>query len=269
MSVKERRRLEIFGRVKRGEMKLHEASDLLGLSYRQVRRIRQRFELGGDAGLLHRLRGQTSNRKTDEAVRVEVLRICREFYADFGATLACEHLERTHKMVVGLGTLRRWLKAEGLLVPRRRRSKHRTRRPRRSHWGELIQMDGSWHDWFEGRRPWCCLMVMIDDATSEVFARFYEKETQAAAFDIFGRYAMRHGLPRALYVDRAGIYRSDRDPTGQELVDEQKPVTQFGRAMRELDVELILANSPQAKGRVERQNATLQDAAGLALRTVW
>lgn len=266
MSVKERRRLEILGRVERGEMKLHEAADLLGLSYRQARRIRRRFTRGGDAGLVHQLRGRTSNRKTDEAVRLQVLRIFRESYLDFGVTLAREYLKKDHQLLIGRETLRRWLKADGLLKPKRRRAKHRTRRPRRSHRGELLQMDGSWHDWFEGRSAWRCLMVMVDDATGEVFARFYERETQAAAFDLFGRYAKEHGLPRALYVDRASIYRSDREPTGQELVDEQKPVTQFGRAMRELDVELILANSPQAKGRVERQNATLQDRLVKAMR---
>lgn len=266
MSVKERRRLEIFGRVERGEMTLHEAADLLDLSYRQARRVRQRYTQQGDAGLVHQLRGRTSNRRTDEAVRLQVLKIYRASYPDFGVTLACEYLEKAHKIAVGRETLRRWLKAEGLLVPRRQRPKHRTRRTRRPHRGELVQMDGSWHDWFEGRDAWCCLMVMVDDATGEVFAWFYEKETQAAAFDIFGRYAQAYGLPQALYVDRAATYRSDREPTAQELVDEQKPVTQFGRAMRELDVELILANSPQAKGRVERQNATLQDRLVKAMR---
>jgi hypothetical protein len=169
---------------------------------------------------------------------------------------------------VSRGTLRRWLSAEGLLVCRRRRSRHRSRRTRRSRRGELVQMDGSWHDWFEGRAgaAWCCLMVMVDDATGRTFARFYDRETLAAALDVFGRYAAAYGLPLALYVDRAGIYRSDREPTGQELVDEQEPVTQFGRAMRELDVELILANSPQAKGRVERRNGTLQDRLVKAMR---
>lgn len=267
MSVKERRRLEILSRVRRGELRLVEAAELLKVSYRQVRRIRLRFEASGDVGLLHGLRGRTSNRRMDEAVRLRVLQLYSASYPDFGVTLACEWLEKRDQIVVSRATLGRWLKAEGLLASKRRRVRHRSRRPRRSHRGELVQMDGSWHDWFEGRRgPWCCLMVMIDDATSQVFARFYEKETQAAAFDIFGRYSRAYGLPRALYVDRAGTYRSDREATGQELIDEQEPVTQFGRAMCELDVELILANSPQAKGRVERQNATLQDRLVKAMR---
>jgi hypothetical protein len=124
----------------------------------------------------------------------------------------------------------------------------------------------SHHDWFEGRRAWAVLMVMIDDATGRIDARFFEEETQAAAFEMLGRYALEHGLPRTLYVDRAGIYRSDREPTPEEILAEQKPKTQFGRAMEELEVELILARSPQAKGRVERMNATLQDRLVKALR---
>jgi hypothetical protein len=179
MSVKERRRLEIFGRVERGEMMLAEAAELLKLSYRQARRIRLRYKALGDSGLVHRLRGRVSNQKTDEAVRLQVLQLYRQKYADFGATLACEYLQEKDEIIVGRATLRRWLIAEGLLTITRRRSKHRTRRERRSHLGELVQMDGSWHDWFEGRGGgWCCSMVMVDDATGRVFARFYEKETQ-------------------------------------------------------------------------------------------
>ena len=134
---------------------------------------------------------------------------------------------------------------------RRKRGKHRLRRPRRKCLGELVQMDGSWHDWLERRGAWCCLMVMVDDATGRAFARFYDRETLAAAFDIFSRYVGSHGLPLALYVDKAGIYRG-------ESADGEPTLTQFGRAMEDLGVELILANSPQAKGRVERMNGTLQ-----------
>jgi hypothetical protein len=163
-------------------------------------------------------------------------------------------------------TVRRLLLAEGLMPRRRRRGKHRSRRERRGRLGEMTQMDGSWHDWFEGRGPWCCLMVMIDDATGRVFARFYERETLDAAFDIFGRHAAKHGLPGSLYVDRAGIYRSDKEPTIEQELAGERPVTQFGRAMKHLEVELILANSPQAKGRVERVNGTLQDRLVKAMR---
>jgi hypothetical protein len=156
--------------------------------------------------------------------------------------------------------------AAGLWSRQRRSKVHRRRRDRREQFGELVQMDGSHHDWFEGRRAWAVLMVMIDDATSRVSARFFEEETLAAAFEMVQRYAQQTGLPRALYVDRASIYRCDREPTEEEIMAEIEPQTQFGRAMETLDVRLILAHSPQAKGRVERVNRTLQDRLVKALR---
>jgi hypothetical protein len=152
-----------------------------------------------------------------------------------------------------------WLSAAGLWQRQRRSKLHRRRRPRREHCGELLQMDGSHHDWFQGRRGWCVLMVMIDDATGRVFAIFFENESWLSAAVTLRRYVARHGLPRALYVDRHSIYRADREPTPDEILAEIEPKTQFGRALAELDVELILARSPQAKGRVERVNRTLQD----------
>ena len=193
--------------------------------------------------------------------------MCREKYVGFGPTLVSEYLlELAEPVSVSHDTVRRWQLAEGLLPVRRRRGKHRLWRERRSRLGELVQMDGSWHDWFESRREWCCLMVMIDDATGEVLARFYERETLAAALDLFRRYAAMKGLPISLYVDRAGIYRSDKEPTLEQELAGERPLTQFGRAMKSLDVELILANSPQAKGRVERVNSTLQDRLSKAMR---
>jgi hypothetical protein len=249
MSRAERARLEVFGRVRDGQLTVVAAAAALGISLRQARRLRRRHRDAGDAGLVHRLRGRASNNRTADATRAAVLRLYRRKYAGFGPTLACEYLRRDG-YDVSHDALGRWLRAQGLFERRRNRGRHRLRRPRRSCAGELVQMDGSWHDWLEGRGPWCCLMVLVDDATGRVLARFYDKETLAAAFDAFGRYARSRGLPRAVYVDKAGIYRPD-DPDG--------PPTQFGRAMIDLGVELILANSPQAKGRVERANGTLQD----------
>jgi hypothetical protein len=215
----------------------------------------------GDAGLVHGARGRASNRRLDEAVRGKVLARHQERYADFGPTHACEKLA-AEGLGVTPNTLTALLKAAGLWRPRRRRGKHRSRRERRSCFGSLVQMDGSPHDWLEGRagagEP-CCLMVAVDDATGRMLARFYRRETAEAAFDLFGRWAKRYGVPRGLYVDRAGIYRPERAATGQEILEAKAPVTQFGRAMLELGVELILANSPQAKGRVERKNGVLQD----------
>lgn len=252
MSVKERRRLEVLSQVQDGELSVAEAARLLEISERQAWRLKRRYATAGDAGLAHGLRGRASNRTTDAAARAAVLKLYREKYAGFGPTLACEYLAAEDGRVLSPDTLGRWLRAEGLFEKRRQRGKHRLRRPRRQCCGELVQMDGSWHDWLEGRGPWCCLMVMVDDATGRTLARFYDRETLAAAFDVFGRYAKAYGLPRAIYVDKAGIYRG-------ETADGEPTLTQFGRAMKDLGVELILANSPQAKGRVERMNGTLQD----------
>ena len=259
LSVKERRRLDVLGRVRDGLVSVAAAAEQLGVSERQAWRLKRRYAAGGDAGLVHRLRGRASNRKTDAGVRAAVLKLYRAKYPGFGPTLACEYLAADDGRAVSADTLGRWLRDEGLFERRRERGKHRLRRPRRSCRGALAQMDGSWHDWLEGRggAPWCCLMVIVDDATGRAWARFYARETLAAAFDAFGRYARSRGLPLALYVDKAGIYRPD-DPDG--------PPTQFGRAMAELGVELILANSPQAKGRVERLNGTFQDRLCKALR---
>ncbi|MGH9261986.1 MAG: ISNCY family transposase, partial [Acidimicrobiales bacterium] len=195
-----------------------------------------------------------------------MLALYRAQYGDFGPTLAVEYLAREGRVVVAVETLRQWLLAAGLWQPRRRRRLHRSRRLRKPHLGELVQMDGSHHDWFEGRRAWAVLMVMIDDATGRVYARFFEAETTAAALETFREYTRHYGLPRALYVDRDSIYRTDREPTAAEALAGQEPRTQFGRAMAELGVDVLLARSPQAKGRVERCNGTLQDRLVKALR---
>ena len=266
MSRKERKRLEAFSRVKSGGMTLVGASELLGLSYRQTKRAWSRYQSEGDAGLVHRLRGRAPNRHSPAETKQQSLALYREQYADYGPTLAAECLEKEDGVKVSVTTLRRWLLQEGLLERRRKRRSHRRRRTRRQHLGELVQMDGSFHDWFEGRRGWAVLMVMIDDATGRVTAQFYENESWASASDSFQRYVRRHGLPRGLYVDQHGIYRPDGEPTDAELLDNCPSETQFGRAMRELDVELILARSPQAKGRVERMNGTLQDRLVKAMR---
>lgn len=266
MSVRERRRLEAMSRVKARSLTLVEAAELLRLSYRQAKRVWARYQGQGDVGVVHRARGRASNRRTPGARREQALEVYRTKYADYGPTLAAECMAKEDQLPVAVSTLGRWLREAGLWQPRRKRRLHRRRRARRTHCGELVQMDGSHHDWFEGRRPVAVLMVIIDDATGAVTARFYENESWKSAVDLFRHYVLRHGLPRGLYVDQHGIYRPDRAPTDAELLEERGPETQFGRAMRELDVELILARSPQAKGRVERMNGTLQDRLVKALR---
>jgi hypothetical protein len=266
MSVKELRRVAAFSRVRDRSWSLAEAARQLKISYRQAKRAWGRYQQAGDAGLLHRLRGRPSNRGRHSQQREQALELYRLKYADYGPTLAAECLAADEGVCVSVSSLRRWLLIEGLWTHERRRAQHRRRRPRRERAGELVQMDGSHHDWFEGRYGWAVLMVIIDDATGAIYARFFEAETLEAVQETFGRYAGQHGLPLALYVDQAGIYRSDREPTAEELACETPPETQFGRALRELDVELILARSPQAKGRVERVNGTLQDRLVKALR---
>ncbi|MGH2568667.1 MAG: ISNCY family transposase, partial [Bacteroidota bacterium] len=266
MSRKERKRLEIYSRVKRGELRLSKAAELLGISYRQAKRSYSRYSESGAAGLVHGLRGRASNRGSDEEQREAVLWLYQEKYGDFGPTLAAEYLSREDGQQVAVTTLRRWLISAGLWSPKGKRSVHRRWRARKEHVGEMVQMDGSYHDWFEGRRAWSVLMVMIDDATGRIYARFFEAETTAAAMEVFQRYVQRYGLPRSLYVDRDSIYKTTRDATADEELLGKEAATQFARAMEELEVELILAHSPQAKGRVERCNGTLQDRLVKALR---
>ena len=265
MSRKERKRLELLSRVRDQTMKLVKAAELMSVSYRQAKRIWRRYHQEGDVGIVHRLRGQRSHRARSAAQRQAILARCRERYPDFGPTLATEYLEGDGHLI-DHETLRRWLIAEGQWQPRRPRHRHRQWRERRAHCGELIQMDGSDHDWFEGRRERAVLMVMIDDATNRTYARFFERETTLAAMETFARYSRRYGLPQALYTDLDSIYRTDREPTVPEQLRDERPVTQFGRAMKELAVTIVPAYSPQAKGRVERRNAVFQDRLVKALR---
>jgi transposase len=267
-SGKERRRLEVFARVKRGELSLRKAAELIGVSYRQTLRSYKRYRKDGDAGVVHRLRGKRSNRQSRRAGRVKkrVLALYAKQYSDFGPTLAAEHLAEEDGVTVSVSGLRRWLVQAGLWKPRARGARHRKWRERRPCFGEMVQLDGSLHDWFEGRRPKASLIVMIDDATNWMYARFFEEETTAAVMEIFRRYVLQQGLPRSLYVDRDSIYETTRDATIDENLRETGPLTQFGRALKDLEVQLVLAHSPQAKGRVERRHGVLQDRLVKALR---
>lgn len=266
LSGKERSRAEVLSKVSKSAISLLKASELLGVSYRQILRIWHRFKLDGASGLKHGLRDRRSNRCIDSDRRDRVLELYQAKYGDFGPTLAVEYLAKEDGEELSEETLRRWLMTAGLWSSRRRGSPHRQWRERREHWGELVQMDGSEHDWFEGRRGKASMMVMIDDATNWTHAKFFESETTAGAMTVFGEYVRHYGLPRSLYVDRAGIYETTRDPTADEALKDVSPPTQFGRAMAELGVGLILANSPQAKGRVERRHGVFQDRFVKALR---
>jgi len=254
MSQRERDRLRVMAPVLGKKRTQAEAGRLMDLCARQVRRIQRRLEKEGDAGIIHRLRGLPSNHRRDEALRRQAVEIYRREMPDFNLTMASEKLT-ARKVEVPARTLRDWLSAEGLWEPKYKRDPHRSRRERRACWGELVQADGSHHDWLEGRGPRMVLVAMIDDATSKVTARFYPGETTEAYMDLLGRYLRRHGRMAAMYVDRAGIFRAeDHDP-----YDPQPSLTQFSRALEELGIQLILAYSPQAKGRIERFFQTAQD----------
>lgn len=265
MSRKERDRLTIMTRVKQRVMTLVVAAGLMGLGYRQAKRVWRRYQVQGDVGLVHRLRGAPSLRRHAPELRQHVLARYAQRYPDFGPTLAAEYLAGDG-LKVDHETLRRWLMAEGKHTVRRRRQRHRQWRQRKACFGQMVQLDGSHHDWFEGRRAECVLMVMVDDATGRLWAQFFEEETTRASYDVLEGWVRRQGLPRSLYVDRDSIYRCEGLGSVAEQLAGKAPQTQFGRAMESLDVELILANSPQAKGRVERMNGVLQDRLVKALR---
>jgi Helix-turn-helix domain len=259
MSGNERERLKIMAGVAEEEVTLIAASGLMGVTYRQGKRIWRRYQDEGDAGLVHRLRGQPSARRKPTALREQVLALCAEQrYEGFGPTLLAEQLLKA-RLVVDHETLRRWRMATGQHTVRRRKQQHRNWRERKACFGEMVQLDGSHHDWFEGRGPKCVRMVMVDDATNRMSCRFFEEETTRASYDVLEGWIKQHGLPGSLYVDRDSIYRCEGQPSIAEQLAGKAPQTQFGRAMEQLGIKLILANSPQAKGRVERMNGTLQD----------
>jgi len=254
MTQAERDRLKVMAAVLRRQRTQAEAARLLGRSVRQVRRIQRRLEDEGDAGVIHGLRGRPSNNRKLTGVREAILRVYRDDYEGFGPTLAAEKLTQ-RGLAVCRETLRQWLVGEGLWRRKRKRDKHRRRRERRECFGELVQADGSHHDWLEGRGERMVLVAMIDDATSKVVARFYPAETTEAYMDLLGRYLRKHGRMAGMYVDRDSIFRAeDHHPR-----DPQPVLTQFSRALEELAIELILAHSPQAKGRIERFFQTAQD----------
>jgi len=258
MSAKERRRKVEFEGVRAGRLTIKEAATKLGLSYRQCRRAYKRFREEGDAGLVHRRRGQRSNRARPEAFKRETLRRCRERYEGFGPVLIMEKLAEDG-YTVGRETLRVWLIEEGLWQPRRKRARHRQRRDRKEHFGELVQMDGSHHKWFGDEAPQSCLMDMVDDATGKTLALMGEQETTELAMNTLWQWCKRYGIPRALYTDQKNVFVTDREPTVEEQLAGGEALTEFGKVCRRLGIQIITANSPQAKGRVERKHGVYQD----------
>ncbi len=259
MSVKELRRLHVIHQVIEKKVTQGTASGLLGLTDRQIRRIVKRVRESGDEGLAHQSRGKPSNRRIDLRKKATVLRLYKERYGDFGPTLASEKLSEREGIPISDETLRRWLLQAGVDHFKRRKRPHREWRERKAHRGELVQMDGSHHAWFEDRGPECVLMAYSDDASGRVYARFYAYEGTIPAMDSFKRYVRRNGLPLAVYADKHTTYKSPAEPTPEEQLEGVEPQSQFERSLSELGVEMIHAHSPQAKGRIERLFGTFQD----------
>lgn len=262
MSTRELRRVEVLARVKSKTLKVTDAASLVGVSYRQAKRLWKRYREEGPAGLKHRGAGRSSNRAHEEKFRQRVLRRVRDKYSGavgerFGPTLAAEHLESEDGLKIDAETLRRWMLAEGLWSRERKRRRHRLRRERKEHFGEMVQMDGSFHAWLEERGPRGCLIDLVDDATSTTWAQLGEQETIWAVVDALRGWIERYGVPQSLYVDWKNLYK--RAATVKEQLRGEEPVTQFGRMCGKLGIQVIAASSPQAKGRVERQHGTHQD----------
>jgi transposase len=239
-------------------MTIRAVSQKLGLSYRQCRRSFKRYREEGDRGLVHRSRGRRSNRAKAAEFRGAVVQLYREHYEGFGPTLAAEKLaedgyELDHE------TVRRWLIVDGQWSRRRKRGKHRARRPRKEHFGELVQMDGSHHEWFGPGRPRTCLMNMVDDAQGTTMALMADEESTELAMRLLWSWIERHGIPKALYTDKKNVFVTDREPTIEEQLAGEKAMTAFGKACERLGIEIIKAHSPQAKGRVERSHGVYQD----------
>jgi transposase len=262
MSEEEVRRAGVLKRVKGGELTQVEAADMLRVSYRQLKRMYVRYRESGPKGLVHRSAGKPSNRTRPAKERERILKIVRKEYGGapgerFGPTLAAEHLEADHGIVVDAETLRRWMLGAGLWTKQRKRKPYRQRRARRSHFGELVQMDGSFENWLEDRGPRGCLIHMVDDATSTSLGRFADEESTWAVADTLRAWVTTYGVPRALYLDWKNVYH--HAATAKQKEQGIEPITQFGRMCGKLGIELIGANSPQAKGRVERGHGTHQD----------
>lgn len=248
-------------RVAAGELSSREGGEIIGLGGRQVKRLVRRYKVSGARGLAHGSCGRPSNHSRSVPERERVLGLIRERYGGvaetgpgqrFGPTLLSEHLAEDEGLEIPVSTLTDWMKSQGLWSRRRRRKRHLRRRDRKEHFGELVQLDGSFHDWLEGRGPVGCMMTMTDDATSTMMARLGGQETFWDAVALLRAWIAKYGVPRALYTDWKTLYHSPRPNQSIET-------TQFGRVCARLGIELIAASSPQAKGRVERSHGTNQD----------
>lgn len=257
MSKREVTRLEVMQRIKDKRLTQKEAARMLSLSVRQIKRLYRAYKAQGARGLVSQRRGKPSNNRLEAKTQQKAIDLLNEHYRDFGPTLAHEKLTEKHKLVISRETVRRIMIVEGMWKAKRakRPSTHQMRE-RRACFGELVQIDGSDHDWFEGRGPKCTLLVYIDDATGQLLELWFVPDETFFAYCEASRHCFeRFGKPLAFYSDKHGIFRVNQEQT----LGLGSGLTQFGRAMQELDIQIICANTPQAKGRIERANQTLQD----------
>jgi transposase len=259
MSTKEVKTYEEIKRVMAGQIRQIEAAKNLGISERQVRRLVKRVTEGGKEGLIHRLRGKVSHKKIKAEKKDQIIDLYAERYRDFSLTLAQEKFLEIEKISINRESLRTILMSVGLWEPVRKGCKHRQWRERKACYGEMEQLDGSHHDWLEGRWPEMVLMSFIDDATGRVHAEFFAYEGTIPAMVLMKTYIKKYGKPRIVYLDRHSTYKSQKEATIEEQLRNEKPMSQFERALKELGIEVIHANSPQAKGRIERSFRTHQD----------
>jgi hypothetical protein len=259
MSHEELKRVSLIHKVLDREITQREVGEVLEVCERQVRRIVVRVREAGDEGVIHRLRGRPSHRAIKNGVKRKVISLCRSRYEGFGPTLASEKLRELDEIEVSRETLRGWFREEQIAYRKRRGRPHRQWRERKRYFGEMVQMDGSHHDWFEERAPWCVLMGYIDDATGNVYARFYGYEGTMPAMDSLRMYFRRYGLPASVYLDKHTTYKSPGKPSIEEELRGEEALSEVERALKELGVKVIHADSPQAKGRIERLFRTFQD----------
>lgn len=259
MGQKELLRAKVMEMVKEKQKKLKDAALILKISYRQAKRIYKRYCNEGDKGLIHRNTGKPSNNRLEMKKKEKIVKTYQEKYVGFGPTLASEKLSEIDGLVIDHETLRRWLMREGLWQRKRKRKQYRQRRNRKECFGELVQFDGSHHDWFEGRGSKCCLMNMVDDATGITESFLIEEETTEAAMNLLWYWILRYGIPQAVYCDRKNAFVLNREPTISEQLAGIEPKSPFELACEKLGIQVIVAYSPQAKGRVERNHGVYQD----------
>lgn len=259
MSQKELKRLPVIHNVINRQIAQAEAANILDLSIRHIRRIASEVKTHGDIAIIHKSRGRPSNRARPKELKNKILDLCRNKYQDFGPTFAAEKLFEINKFAIHPDTLRKWFIESAIEYKKRKAPKHRSWRPRKDCFGQMVQMDGSHHNWFEQRGPWCVLMGYVDDATGNFYGRFYDYEGTKPAMDSFKRYILKYGIPQSVYLDKHTTYKSPQRLSIEDELNNTRTLSQMERVFKQLAVDVIHADSPQAKGRVERGFGTHQD----------